>query len=170
MNFFRVIKSILLVIGSTLLIQAGCRFSFRDVSIPPEVKTVKINYVKNEARYINPQLSPRLTDQIRQKIISQTRLTQTQEDADYEISCIVTDYSVTTSGISNQEAASNNLNITVRIVFKNRLDEKGSFDSNITRNFPYSANLTLQQAEQRLQDEILKNLTDEIFNRIFSNW
>ena len=31
-------------------------------------------------------------------------------------------------------------------------------------------NVIRQQAETQLRDEILRNLTDEIFNRIFSNW
>ena len=147
-----------------------CRFSMKDVSIPPEVKTVKVNYIENRARYINPLLSPSLTDKLRQKIINQTRLNQTNGEADYDISGVITDYSQSTSGISNQSVASNNLNITVHIVFRNRLDEKKNFETDITRNFPFSASLGLPQAEAQLKDQILTNLTDEIFNRIFSNW
>mgnify|MGYP003347043251 CR=1 FL=1 len=68
-------------------------YSFKDVSIPPEVKTVKINYIENRARIVNPQLSQRLTDKVRQKIINQTRLTQTNSDeAHYDISGQITDY------------------------------------------------------------------------------
>jgi hypothetical protein len=142
----------------------------KDVSIPPEVKTVKVNYIENRARYINPLLSPSLTDKLRQKIINQTRLNQTNGEADYEINGVITDYSQSTSGISNQQVASNNLNITVHIIFRNRLDEKKNFEADITRNFPFSASLSLPQAEAQLKDQILTNLTDEIFNRIFSNW
>ena len=151
-------------------INGTCRFSMKDVSIPPEVKTVKVNYIENRARYINPLLSPSLTDKLRQKIINQTRLNQTNGEADYDISGVITDYSQSTSGISNQSVASNNLNITVHIVFRNRLDEKKNFETDITRNFPFSASLGLPQAEAQLKDQILTNLTDEIFNRIFSNW
>ena len=151
-------------------VQGTCRFSMKDVSIPPEVKTVKVNYIENRARYINPLLSPSLTDKLRQKIINQTRLNQTNGEADYDISGVITDYSQSTSGISNQSVASNNLNITVHIIFRNRLDEKKNFETDITRNFPFNASLSLPQAEATLKDQILTNLTDEIFNRIFSNW
>ena len=41
-----------------------------------------------------------------------------------------------TSGISGQTASSNNLNVTVHIIFKNRLDEK-NFETDITRNFRF---------------------------------
>lgn len=154
----------------TSYILSSC-YSFKDVSIPPEVKTVKVNYIDNRARIVNPQLSQRLTDKLRQKIVNQTRLSQTNSDeAHYDISGQITDYYVTTSGISNQQAATNRLNVTVHLVFKNRLDDKKSFEADLTRNFDFSAGLSLSQAENSLTDLIVQNMTDEIFNRIFSNW
>ena len=151
-------------------IQGTCRYSTRDVSIPPEVKTVKVNYFENRARYVNPQLSPRISDKLRQKIVNQTRLSQTNNDAHYEIGGYISDYSVSTSVISNQQTATNNLNVSVHIIFKNHLDEKKNFEADITRNFPFSASLSLSQAEVSLNDQIISNVTDEIFNRVFSNW
>ncbi|HLO81085.1 MAG TPA: LPS assembly lipoprotein LptE [Chitinophagaceae bacterium] len=163
-------KKILLIVIAFLNLYGSCRYSMRDVSIPPEVKTVKVNYITNEARYVNPQLSPKLTDKLRQKIVNQTRLSQTNSEAHYEISGKITDYSVSTSGISNQQSASNNLNVSVHIIFVNRLDNTKNFEADITRNFPFSASLSLTQAEQQLANDIINNLSDEIFNRIFSNW
>ncbi|WP_407521247.1 LptE family protein [Lacibacter sp. MH-610] len=146
-------------------------YSFKDVSIPPEVKTVRVNYIENRARIVNPQLSQRLTDKLRQKIINQTRLSQTNNEyAHYDISGQITDYYVTTSGISNQQAASNRLNVTVHLIFKNRLDDKKSFEADLSRTFDFSASQSLSQAEAGLTDQIVQNLTDEIFNRIFSSW
>ncbi len=57
---------------------ATCKYSFNDVSIPVEVKTFRVNYLENKARYINPQLSPQLTERLKQKIIGTTRLTANQ--------------------------------------------------------------------------------------------
>lgn len=160
----------LLVFFCAGVIFSGC-YSFKDVSIPPEVKTARVNYIENKAPYINPQLSPQLTDRLRQKINNQTRLTLTQgEDAHYEIKGEIRNYAISTSGISEQQAASNRLTITVHVVFQNRLDPKANFEADVSRNFDFNANLSLQQAEAQQAEEILKNLTDEIFNRIFSNW
>ncbi|MBX9782281.1 MAG: hypothetical protein K2X48_03205 [Chitinophagaceae bacterium] len=146
-------------------------YSFKDISIDPAVKTVRVQYIENRARIVNPQLSQRLTDKLRQKIINQTRLTQTNNDeAHYDISGQITDYYVTTSGISGQAAASNRLNVTVHLVFRNRLDDKKSFETDLTRNFDFSSTLSLNQAESELTEKIVQNMTDEIFNRIFSNW
>jgi hypothetical protein len=142
----------------------------KDVSIPADIKTVKVSYIENKARYINPQLSPKLSDKLRQKIVNQTRLSQINGEADYEISGYISDYSVSTSGISDRQVASNNLNVTVHLIFKNRKDEKKNFEADLTRNFPFSATKSLSQAESELTDQVITSLTDEIFNRIFSNW
>lgn len=164
----RTIIKLFAIIG--LFFLGGC-YSFKDVSIPPEVKTARVNFIENKAPYVNPQLSPTLTDRLRQKVNNQTRLTLVQnDDAHYDISCTIRNYTVTTAGVSQQQAATNRLVITVRINFKNRLDDKASFDADISRNFDFNANLSLQQAEAQLADQIVQNLTDEIFNRIFSNW
>ena len=150
---------------------AGCfSYKFKDVSIPPEVKTVKVNFIENRARYVNPQLSPKLTDKVRQKITGQTRLTQTNNDnPDWEISGEIRDYSVSTSGISNQREATNRLTVAVHIILYDRLKEETK-EHDVSRSYEFSASQSLQQAEARLSDEMIRTLTDEIFNRIFSNW
>ncbi len=150
---------------------SGCKiYRFKDVSIPDSIKTVKVNFIENRSRYVNPQLSPQLTDKLRQKIVNQTRLTQTNGDeADWEISGAVTDYSVSTAAISNQQNATDRLTVSVTVTLYDRLANK-SKDYNVSHSFDFSASLTLQQAETQLSDEIIRNLTDEIFNQLFSNW
>ncbi|MGB8192779.1 MAG: LPS assembly lipoprotein LptE [Chitinophagaceae bacterium] len=146
-------------------------YSFKDVSIDPQAKTVRVRYLENRARYVNPQLSPQLSERLRQKVNNQTRLTPVQsEDAHYDISGYVSDYSVTTAGISNQQAATNRLTVTVHVVFQNRIDPQKNFEADVSRNFDFSASLSLNQAEAQLGETVVRNMTDEIFNRIFSNW
>jgi hypothetical protein len=151
---------------------ATCKYSTKDTSpIPPEVKTFRVNYLENRARYVNPQLSPTLTERLKQKISGQTRLRHINGDeAHYDISGYVSDYSVTTSGISNQNASTNRLNVSFHLIFKNRLDQKKDFEADITKNYDFNAQLSLQDVEAQKSNEILKNLVDGIFNKIFSNW
>jgi hypothetical protein len=165
------LKTSFFLMVAIVSVQATCNYTFKDVSIPPEVKTVSVQYIENRARYINPQLSPQLTDRLRQKITGQTRLTIINgDDAHYDIGGYITDFSVNTSGISGNQASSNNLNVTVHIIYKNRLDEKKNFETDITRNFPFSASISFTDAQNRLMDDILKNVSDDIFNKVFSNW
>ena len=151
---------------------ATCKYSTKDVSpIPPEVKTFRVNYLENKARYVNPQLTPQITEKLKQKIIGQTRLRQSNnDDAHYDISGYLSDYSVTTTGISGQTASTNRLNVTFHLVFKDNLDHTKDMETDVTSNYDFSAQLTLPQAESQLGDQIVKNVTDAIFNKIFSNW
>lgn len=151
-------------------VPTGCGiYKFNDASVPDSIKTVKVNFIENRASYVNPQLSPRLTDKLRQKIIGQTRLTQTNTQADWEISGTITQYAFSTSAISGQQVATNRLtvglNITVNDLKANKTDR---YD--ISRSFEFRSNLSFQQAENALGDEMIRTLTDEIFNRIFSKW
>jgi len=162
-----------------LLAIASCKiYSFKDVSIPAQVKSIHIAYIENRARLVNPQLAPQLNDKLRQKINSQaSRLSQIQDpNADYDVSGSITDYNYTTSGISDQKASSNRLNVTVHIIFKNHLDPTGKtvapadFEADVTRNFDFSASTSITDAEAQLLPTIVSNMTDEIFNKLFSNW
>ena len=162
-----------LVFAFLLFSNTNCKvYSFTGTTIPTDIKTVRVQYLENKARYINPQLSPQLTDKLRQKITNQTRLTQVNnENADFDISGYVSQYDVTTSGISAQQVATNRLTVALNMTLVNRKEpDKDPKIFSVSRSFDFSASLSLQQAEAQLIDEILRNMTDEIFNRLFSDW
>lgn len=164
--------AVALVIAGCAFLMASCGvYSFKDVSIDyTKIKTIKVGFIENRARYINPQLSPQLTTRLQQKITSTTKLTSTANDeANLVVNGAITDYSVTTAAITTQQSLTNRLTVTVHMVVKDNVNNKtDEFDA--TRNFDFSANLSLDQAQAQLQEDILKNVTDEIFNHIFSNW
>lgn len=151
---------------------ATCKYSFKDgVSIPVDVKTFRVNWLENRARYVNPQLSPQLTEKLKFKIIGNTRLRQTNEDnAHYDISGYINEYNVITTGISNNAPSTNRLNVGFHLIFKNTLDEKKNFETDVSTTYDFSADKSLAEAEASLTSEILKNTVDAIFNKIFSNW
>jgi outer membrane lipopolysaccharide assembly protein LptE/RlpB len=165
-------KYIILLLLAFTGVYATCKYSFKDASpIPSEVKTFRVNYFTNKATYVNPQLSQQLTERCKQKIISTTRLRQTNDDdAHYDISGHVSDYFVTTTGITNGNPGTNRLNVSFHLIFKNSVDPKKNFETDLSRTFDFPASQGLQQAEASLNSEIIKNITDEIFNKIFSNW
>ena len=158
--------------ATLLLLIFSCRiYKFNDASVDPRIKTVKINYFVNQARYVNPQLAQKFTDKLQQKITSQTKLTRTNnDDAHYVISSTITNYDPSqTVSINAQQATTNRLTVTSQVALRKTLDnETDEFD--VSRSFDYSANLSLQQAEGQLLDEVVRTLIDEIFNHIFSNW
>lgn len=166
---FAIAAVFLFAVGSS---NSGCSVSykFKDVSIPDSIKVVKVKPFENRASYINTTLTPRLTDRLRQKIVGQTRLKQTNgDDADWEISGTITGYNFSTSGISNQQVATNRLTVSIQMVVDNmRGGQQKKYD--VSRSFDFSATQSIQQAEAALADEMTRGLVDDMFNRIFSNW
>ena len=165
----------LIVIGfflMTIFNFATCKYSFKDTSpIPPDVKTFRVNYLENKARYVNTQLSPQLTEKLKDKIRGNTRLRQINDDSvHYDVSGYISDYTVSTSGISANNASSNRLSGSFHLNFKNNLDLSQNFETDISTNYDFPATQSLQQAEATLTPDIIKNTVDGIFNKIFSNW
>lgn len=139
-------------------------------AVADSIKTVKVNLIENRAQYVNPQLSPRLTDKLRQKIVGQTKLTQTNNDnADWVINGYIKEYTFSTSAISGQQASNNRLTVTIHIT-KNSNKEDKTDEYDVSRSFEFKSSKTFQQAEIDLADEMIRTLTDEIFNKLFSDW
>jgi len=167
------LPALLLVLLSNIF-SVGC-YSFRETSpLPDTIKTVNIHLLDNRAPYLNTQLAPSLTERLKQKIISQTKLRQTNnDDAHLDISGYISDYSASTVGITSvngkSQSSANRLNVSVHIVMLNTLDNSTK-EFDVSRQMDFPANKSLQEAEASLLGEMVRNLTDEIFNRIFSDW
>ncbi|MBL7725017.1 MAG: LptE family protein [Chitinophagaceae bacterium] len=169
-------KKISVFIAAAILITAAlfgnssCGiYKFNDASVPDSIKTVKVNFIENRATYVNPQLSPRLTDKLRQKIIGQTKLIQTNNEPDWEIDGTITQYSFSTSAITGQQAANNRLTVAVQMVLSDRKANKTE-KIDVSRSFEFKGNQSFQQAENDLAEEMIRTLTDDIFNKLFSKW
>lgn len=153
-------------------------YSFKNVSVPANVKTVHVNLFANRARYVNATLAPNLTDAVVQLINNQTKLTLTEDNnADYVLTGEVSGYDVTTSGISasgtsgSQSSASmNRLAVTFHLVLTDNTNEAKKKEFNVSQNFDFASSLSLQEAESSLKADILKNVSEAIFNDVFANW
>ena len=164
--------SFLLILCAAFFNAATCKFSFNDVgALSPDVKTFRVNYLENKAQYVNTRLSPDLTEKLKQKIISTTRLRQTNsDDAHYDISGYVSQYNITFVSITGNNTSGNRLNVGFHLSFKNTLDDSKSFEADLSRSYDVNADASLSQIDASLSPDIVRDLSDEIFNKIFSNW
>ncbi len=173
---YTISSSIKLLVTCFLLVvtfsYSTCKYGFKNTApIPQDVKTFRVNYLSNKAQYVNPQLSPQLTEKLKQKIIGNTRLRQTNnDDAHYDISGYVSQYYTSTTGVSGNNATTNRLNISFHLVFKDALDDKKSFETDVSTYVDFPATQSLSQAEASNGTKIVSNIVDEIFNKIFANW
>ena len=167
---FRNITGIFLL--TAVMLTAGCGvYSFTGASIPPEAKTISINYFVNNAQYVEPTLSQSLTDALRDRFQSQTSLTFIAEDGDLQLEGSITDYSTKPMAIQgNETAALNRLSVTIKVRFTNSIDPAKDYETSFTRFEDYSSNQDLSAVKDQLIPLINEALVDDIFNKAVVNW
>ncbi len=162
--------SLLLSVLTIFLVQ-GCSYSFTGASISPNVKTISIGYLPNNALLVQPTLSRKLTETIRDKFTSQSSLSLTSSNGDLNIEGEITGYTTEPVAITgNQQGALQRLNIKVNIRFTNKLDPKQDFETSFSRFQDYDAKQQLSAVEGALIDLICDELAQDIFNKAVVNW
>jgi hypothetical protein len=169
-GYFTVTKSF--AAGLLLLLSSCGIYSFNGASIEPAAKTVNVHFIENKAPYNNPTLSQKLTQGLREKITSQSRLTQVNSDeADYIFDGTITGYAVSSAAVTNvEQTATSRLTITVNMDFKSKLNPKNNFTQSFSRSAEFPASQSINEVQDRLVEDINKQLVDDIFNKAFVNW
>jgi len=165
-------KYIVIVVGVLCGLQ-GCKggYSFTGTSIAPDVETVSIEYINNMAMIVYPPLSNMLTEALKDKFTRNTRLSLVSDYGDLQFEGEITNYDVTSMGVTaNEVAATNRLNITVKIRFTNNKDEKQSYDKSFTQYADFDSAIPLDSKQAELVDEIVEKLIEDIFNNAVANW
>lgn len=159
----------LLLILSIFACKSG-GYSFTGGS-PGDAKTIRVNHFPNRADVVNPSLSNTFTEALKDRFVQQTSLSVTNGNADLEFEGEITAYRVTPQAFQgNETAALNRLTITVKVKFTNRTDETKNFESSFSRFADFSSTKSLSSVEDELVDEILEQITEDIFNKALVNW
>jgi hypothetical protein len=165
-------KAHLAVLILLMFFAAGCGiYSFTGASISPDVKTVSIKYFPNNAPLVQPALSRKFTEALRDKFTSQTNLNMVAANGDLNLEGEITGYSTEPVAIQGtQKAALQRLKITVNVRFTNKKDDKQDFETTFSKFREYDATSRLSDVEDGLIDEINEELAQEIFNKAVVNW
>ena len=167
----KLVYSLLLV--STVVLFAACKggYSFTGASIPANAKTISVSTFPNYAATVNPQLSQKLTDDLRNLYSSQTSLNVVNGNADLEVSGEITAYTTRAAALSSSDEVSmNRLTITIKVKFVNNCDPDANFEQSFTRYRDYSAQINFSSVENTLVGEIVSELCDDVFNKSVVNW
>src|SRR4030066_719633 len=96
----------------------GC-FTFslttKDASIPPEAKTISVQYFQNMARIVEPVLSQQFTDDFKDYIQANTKLILMNGSGDLDFEGNITGYEVRPISITSEIAAQNRFTITIKV-------------------------------------------------------
>ena len=164
----------LLLLGFILLpFISGCKvsYSFSGASISPEVKTVAVQLFPNRANIVNPTLSQDFSDAFRDKIRDQTNLVFMSRSGDVNFEGEIVEYRTSPMAITgNDRAAMNRFTIGIRVKFTNIIDPEQDFEEVFNRYQDYDSSNDLSDVEEDLVEAILKQITEDIFNKAFVNW
>lgn len=154
------------------IVCGGCGiYSFSGASIPPEAKTVSVQYFPNQAQLINPTLSNDFTTALRDAMMNQTSLDMVEAGGDLAFEGEITDYRTTPVAITaGQTAALNRLTITVNVRFVNLFDETKNFETKFSHYEDYPSDQDLNSVQESLTGTIIEALVEDVFNKALVNW
>ncbi|GIV34615.1 MAG: hypothetical protein KatS3mg031_2150 [Chitinophagales bacterium] len=161
-----------LSVCTVCLFFCGCKiYSFTGASVSPDIKTVSIESFINQSDNGNVFISQDLTEQIKDKFLSETNLKLVPNGGDLEFSGVITGWRISSQApTANQTSAINRLSITVQVQCTNRIYPKESWNQTFTRYDDYDSSLSQADVEQQLTRSVNAQLAEDIFNKAFVNW
>jgi len=159
---------------SICLLLSGCCYSFKGISIDPDVNTFFVQNFNNEAPNAPPTLALEFTERLKDKVRLESRLNLKNTDADVEFTGRVTDYRVVPVAPKPGELVSlNRLEVGVSVLYINNKSDKKSWPS--ARAFRHFAEFDnsvdlLSVQDQLLRDVIYPQILEDIFNAAFNDW
>lgn len=155
-----------------VLSSSACKiYRFTDAAVDPNLKTFSIAQTTNIATLQNPNAAPNFTDQLKDKFISNTRLTLVNGNGDLDFSATILEYNIEPVAITNTETtAQNRLNISVKVECINKLDAKKNYTQTFRDGENFDANAMFSSVESGLVNTIYDRLIKQIFNKTFGNW
>ena len=151
----------------------GCtiRITFKGSSVPEDVKTASVQYFDNRAPLINPALSQTFTEGMKDRITSESRLIINNNQGDVDFSGEITGYDLRPMAIQADAFSSETrLTVTVKVRYQNFKNPQTNWESTFSayEDFPSERNIT--DIEEQLVKNIVEQLTENIFNKAFSDW
>lgn len=162
----------LLLFALLLIVAGGCKvYSFTGASISPEVKTISIQRFPNNAMTVEPTLSQKFTDELRDKFANETNLIIINKGGDLQLEGSISGYRTSPVAIqANETAAMNRLTITVKVKYVNTLDDSESYETTFSQFQDYESTQNLNDVQDVLIDVINEMLVQDIFDKSVVNW
>lgn len=154
-------------------LSSGC-YSFKGISIDyNQVKTYFVEQFDISALNAEPTIAIRMTEDLKEKIRTESRLTLEEIDPDITFEGSVTRYTVTAEAPEPGEVTSiNRLTIELAVQYINNVNEEKSWERRrpFSFFFDFDSSQTLADVEQDAITTISEQLMEDIFNAAFTDW
>lgn len=154
-----------------LMVACSVQMTFRGSSVPENVNTASVQYFENRAPLINPLLSQTFTEALKDRITSESRLVINDEVGDVDFSGEITGYDLRPMAIqANAISAETRMTITVRVRYRNFKNPQQNWESSFSAYADFESSQNITAIESELVSDIVDQITENIFNRAFSDW
>src|SRR5690606_1173943 len=173
MTTAKLVKCVMTLLVIVAVDGCGVKYGFTGGSIPEGMKTYTVEFFENTAPIVNPTLSQTFTEALKERIRSQSSLSQVTNNGDAIFEGRITGYSIAPAAVEagTDRAALTRLSITVNAKYTNTIKPEDNFEQAFTRFKDFSsAGGSIPAQEEALIRDINQMLTEDIYNRAFANW
>lgn len=162
----------LFVIGILLMTACSVSYKFNGASIDyTKTKTIQIEDFPIRSTYVWGPMGPMFNNQLKDVFANHTRLQQVKRNGDMKVEGEITQYNQRNKSVSAEGySAQTELSITVNVRFTNKANHNEYFERQFTATSSYETTQSLSAVQEELVEQMVKDLTDQIFNATVANW
>ena len=155
-------------------IVAACTvsYSFNGASIDyTETKTIQIENFPIRSAYVWAPMQSIFQNKITEIYTNQTKLRQVKKNGDLQLAGEITAFDQYNKGISSDGYSSLvQLKMTVNVRFVNNKKHTDDFERQFSATAEYDASQQLTAVQEELVTQMVKDITEQIFNATVANW
>ena len=161
-----------LVMLSVLCVGCIPKYGFNGASINySETKTIQIADFPIRSSYVWGPMGPIFNNELKDMFANHTKLIQVKRNGDLKIEGEITQYSQRNKAVSAEgHSAQVELAMTVNVRFTNNVNHKEDFERQFTSTKTYDSTQSLNSVQEELVTQMVKDITDQIFNATVANW
>lgn len=158
----------------TILLLTACTvtYKFNGASINyDETKTITISDFPIRSNYVWGPMQSIFNNELKDIFANHTKLIQVKRNGDLKLEGEITQYNQRNKSVSSEGySAQTELSMTVNVRFTNNKNHNEDFEKQFTASTTYETTQSLNSVQEELVTEMVKNLTDQIFNATVANW
>ena len=153
-------------------ISCSVSYKFNGASIDyTKTKTIQINDFPIRSNYVWGPMANIFNNQLKDQYANHTRLIQVKRNGDLKVDGEITRYEQRNKSVSAEGySAQTELSMTVNVRFTNTKKHSEDFERQFTATATYETTQSLNSVQEELVTQMVKDITDQIFNATVANW
>ena len=136
-----------------------------------QTKTIEIADFPIRSSYVWGPMGPIFNNQLKDVFANHTKLIQVKRNGDLKIEGEITRYDQRNKSVSSEGYSSlTELSMTVNVRFTNNANHSQDFERQFTAQSTYDNTQSLNAVQEELVTQMVKEITDQIFNATVANW